>query len=202
MERDIGKFMLFVLLLLGAGQVQADYWKDTSGSIWRNNFGECWHSNYWTPDMAVVGCDGKVAEEPKAAMPAAEPAVPAAPAPMMATDARVNFGFDRADLDADATAAIDTLVRQARTKGTIKSAKVTGHADRIGTEGYNQDLSLRRASAVSDYLVQRAGLDPQAVEIRGRGESEPLVSCEGQRGAALIRCLAPNRRARIDLDVF
>ena len=63
------------------------------------------------------------------------------------------------------------------------------------------DLSLRRAGSVSDYLIQRSGVDPQAIEIGGRGEAEPLVACEGERGAAAIRCLAPNRRVDVILDL-
>ena len=145
--------------------------------------------------MAIVGCDGKVAEA------APEPVAPA-PLAMPSMDAKVNFGFDRADLDATATAAIDTLVGEAKSKGGIKSVRVTGHADRIGTEEYNLDLSLRRAGAVSDYLTQNAGIDAQSVELAGKGESQPLVGCEGVRGAALINCLAPNRRVEVVFDLF
>jgi outer membrane protein OmpA-like peptidoglycan-associated protein len=55
---------------------------------------------------------------------------------------------------------------------------------------------------VSDYLVQNAGVEAQAIEIGGKGESEPLVGCEGVRGAAAIECLAPNRRVEVIFDVF
>lgn len=200
--------MLIAVLLastLGAAQVMAadGYWTNSEGDVWRNSTDECWHSGFWAPEMAIVGCDGKVAEA-AAPAPVAEPAPAPAPAPMpMAPlEARVNFAFDRADLDQKSTSAIDTLVTNAKSKGNIKSVRLTGHADRIGTEDYNQDLSLRRASSVSDYLVENAGVAPQAIEIRGKGESEPLVACEGVRGAAAIECLAPNRRVDIEFDVF
>ena len=184
-------------LLAVSLQAQANegYWNEKGGSVWRSGAGECVHTGFWQPEMAIVGCDGKVAEEP-------EP-VAAAPAPAMESmDAKVNFGFDRADLDATATAAIDTLVGEAKSKGAVKSVRVTGHADRIGTEEYNLDLSLRRAGAVSDYLTQNAGIDAQSVELAGKGESQPLVGCEGVRGAALINCLAPNRRVEVVFDLF
>ena len=121
---------------------------------------------------------------------------------MTSADATVNFGFDKADLDADAMAAIDTLVNDAKSHGGIKAVRLTGHADRIGTEEYNLDLSLRRAGSVSDYLIQRGGVDPQAIEIGGKGEAEPLAACEGVRGAAAISCLAPNRRVDVSLDLL
>lgn len=199
MKTPIAYITFALLLVLGAGQVQAGYWYSSAGELVRSGFGECWHTGFWAPEMAVVGCDGKVAEAP---VPVAEPTPAPEPMPVGSVDAKVNFGFDRADLDADAMAAIDTLVGDAQSKGDIKAVRLTGHADRIGTEGYNMDLSLRRAGAVNDYLVQRAGVDPQAVEIGGRGESEPLVGCEGERGAAAIRCLAPNRRVEVILDLM
>ena len=188
------------LLLVVSQQAQAadGYWNEKGGSVWRSGFGECVHTGFWQPVMAIVGCDGKVAEEP---MP--EPAAAPAPAPaMMPLEGKVNFGFDRADLDSTATAALDQLVGEAKSKGGIKSVRVTGHADRIGTEEYNLDLSLRRAGAVGDYLTQNAGVDAQAVELAGKGESQPLVGCEGIRGAALINCLAPNRRVEVVFDLF
>ena len=186
-------------LLAVSLQAQANegYWNEKGGSVWRSGAGECVHTGFWQPEMAIVGCDGKVAEEPQP-----EP-VAAAPAPAVTSmDAKVNFGFDRADLDATATAAIDTLVGEAKSKGGIKSVRVTGHADRIGTEEYYLELSLRRAGAVSDYLTQNAGIDAQAVELAGKGESQPLVGCEGVRGAALVNCLAPNRRVEVVFDLF
>jgi OOP family OmpA-OmpF porin len=149
----------------------------------------------------VVGCDGYV--EPVAAEPAPEPVV-AAPVPMAMAPAAatVNFAFDRSDLDANATAAIDSLVSEAKSKGNIKAVRVTGHTDRVGAEEYNVGLSLRRAGAVNDYLVQNAGIGAEMIEMSGKGESEPLATCEGMRGAAALECLAPNRRAEIVFDLF
>ena len=188
-----------------ATSAHAGYWHDSSGNVWRNSAGECWRTGYWAPDMIIVGCDGRTAVE-AAPTPVAEPAPVPAPKPepvaTSSAEATVNFGFDRAGLDQAATSAIDQMLQRAESQGRIKSVKLTGHTDRIGTDGYNLDLSLRRASSVSDYLVDRAGVDPQIIEIAGKGESEPLVGCEGMYGAAAIRCLAPNRRVDILLDLF
>jgi OOP family OmpA-OmpF porin len=203
MKIGLLKWVVAMVAMLLALPASAGYWFNSSGEVWRSGAGECVRTGYWTPDMIIVGCDGRVAEKaapppPPVARPTPPPPPPAA---MASAEETVNFGFDRADLDAEATAAIDAMVEQARRQGSIRAARLTGHADRIGTEEYNLDLSLRRASAVSDYLVQRIGLDPQAIEISGKGESQPLVGCEGVFGAAAIRCLAPNRRVDIELDL-
>jgi outer membrane protein OmpA-like peptidoglycan-associated protein len=57
-------------------------------------------------------------------------------------------------------------------KGTARQIKVTGHADASGTPEANQALSIRRAEAVKEYLVQK-GADPNMLTIAGKGEKEP-----------------------------
>jgi outer membrane protein OmpA-like peptidoglycan-associated protein len=51
---------------------------------------------------------------------------------------------------------------------------VVGHTDRVGTEVFNEVLSMRRALAVREMLMQ-LGIAPGAIEVSGRGEREPLV---------------------------
>jgi OmpA-OmpF porin, OOP family len=52
--------------------------------------------------------------------------------------------------------------------------QVTGHTDRVGTDANNDRLSLERAEAVRDILVQR-GLKTNFIRAVGRGEREPLI---------------------------
>jgi outer membrane protein OmpA-like peptidoglycan-associated protein len=51
---------------------------------------------------------------------------------------------------------------------------VIGHTDRTGTESLNEVLSMRRALAVREMLME-LGIAPGAIEVSGRGEREPLV---------------------------
>ena len=69
---------------------------------------------------------------------------------------------------------------------------VFGHTDDVGTADYNQKLSLRRAAAVRDYLVE-AGIKPGIVTTRGYGKTSPVVP--GTTEAAR----AKNRRVEIAL---
>lgn len=74
---------------------------------------------------------------------------------------------------------------------------ITGHADRMGTPEHNRDLSLRRATAVKNYLESRDR--NLRFEVAGKGDTLPLVQCPGKMAReALIKCLAPNRRVEID----
>ena len=53
--------------------------------------------------------------------------------------------------------------------------QVTGHTDRVGTDATNDRLSLERAQAVRDILIQR-GLKTSFIRAVGRGEREPLIA--------------------------
>ncbi|MEO5881581.1 MAG: OmpA family protein [Caldimonas sp.] len=58
-------------------------------------------------------------------------------------------------------------------KGTARQIKVTGHADASGTVEANQQLSIRRAEAVKEYLVHK-GADPSMLSITGQGSKDPV----------------------------
>lgn len=52
---------------------------------------------------------------------------------------------------------------------------VEGHTDNTGSASYNQDLSTRRAQAVSGVLLE-GGVAPSRVQAIGRGESAPIAT--------------------------
>lgn len=65
---------------------------------------------------------------------------------------------------------------QARAGGEIL---VIGHTDRTGTQAGNDALSLQRAQAIRDLMLQR-GFPPERVVASGRGERQPLVPTDAQ----------------------
>lgn len=52
---------------------------------------------------------------------------------------------------------------------------IGGHTDDVGTDQYNYELSMRRAAAVRDYLVGRYGIDSKRLQVRGYGDTTPLI---------------------------
>ncbi len=79
-------------------------------------------------------------------------------------------------------AVFETLV----THSEVKLIRVEGHTDSQGSDGYNQELSERRASSVRRYLLAR-GLDPKRVIARGYGETLPLASNRTEEGREINR---------------
>jgi len=76
-----------------------------------------------------------------------------------------------------------------------------GHADRFGSEAYNQRLSEQRVAAVKTYLVGK-GIDPNRIRTEGKGETQPVTKtaeCAGASGAKLIACLQPDRRVEVEV---
>lgn len=63
---------------------------------------------------------------------------------------------------------------------------IMGHADSIGSEEYNNNLSLKRAEAVSKRLKE-SGIDSSRIIIRGYGESKPAQSNSTEKGRILNR---------------
>jgi outer membrane protein OmpA-like peptidoglycan-associated protein len=63
---------------------------------------------------------------------------------------------------------------------------VTGHTDDIGSEEFNLELSLNRATAVGDYLVSN-GISPARIKIQGFGKQTPLVKGTDENSRALNR---------------
>lgn len=194
-----------------AADVNEGYIYDTRGNVVMSNTGLCWRTNRWTPAMAIKECDPDLVKKevpppPKTrAMPPPPPAAapkPAAEKVTLAADAL--FDFDKAVLRQEGKAKLDDLL------GKVKGIKLeviiaVGHADRIGSDKYNQSLSERRAAAVKDYLVGK-GLEPNRVYTEGKGEKQPVTGDKCQKmgqdhrsNKKLVACLQPDRRVEIEV---
>jgi outer membrane protein OmpA-like peptidoglycan-associated protein len=104
--------------------------------------------------------------EPPPPQPQPQPAA-------QATSFMVFFDWDRSNLSAQAQSTIAQAANTFKQTGAARLT-ATGHADRSGPENYNMALSLRRANAVKDELV-RDGVPAGAIQVIGKGESQPLV---------------------------
>jgi OOP family OmpA-OmpF porin len=99
---------------------------------------------------------------------------PPPPTPMpAATSFMVFFDWDRSNLSAQALATIKQAADAFRAKGSARIT-ATGHTDTSGPDGYNMALSLRRANAVKDALVQN-GVPATAIAVVGVGKGGLLV---------------------------
>ena len=215
-----GAAVAFALATL-AGTTQAGvpgYVANSNNQIWTSPYGLCWKTTDWTPEKAAAPCDAvRVVQAPPppvavvapppppaAPAPAPTPLVTAPPAPppiieQISLSSDVLFEFNRAELRSSGQQKLDEIAD--RLKGAnVQLINTIGHADRIGSDDYNKQLSEKRAAAVKEYLAQK-GVDQGKVRSEGRGESQPVTGdqCKGLSGPKLISCLQPDRR--VDIEV-
>ena len=88
-------------------------------------------------------------------------------------DLEITFDYNSADISAKSLASVQALGR-ALTNPDLKGSTfiVAGHTDAAGGEGYNQDLSERRADAIKRYLMQNYGIAPADLVTVGYGKSK------------------------------
>ena len=110
------------------------------------------------------------------------------------------FPFDRYALTEAAKARLDRdVIGKLADCASVEAVVIEGHADRIGSQQYNQKLSERRADSVKSYLVGK-GADRNGIETIGMGKTVPAKFCpDSKKRSELIACLAPNRRAIVSI---
>ncbi|ACS86475.1 porin OmpA [Musicola paradisiaca] len=177
---------------------------------WVNNIGDA-STVGGRPDNGLlsVGVSYRFGQEAPAPIvaPAPAPAPTPAPAPVVQTKrftlkSDVLFNFNKATLKPEGQRSLDQLYTQLSTIDPKDgSVVVLGFTDRLGSDQYNQTLSTKRAQSVVDYLVHK-GVPANKISARGMGKANPVsgATCANVKArAALIDCLAPDRRVEIEV---
>jgi outer membrane protein OmpA-like peptidoglycan-associated protein len=96
------------------------------------------------------------------------------PVPIAVPDtATVLFAFDHAALDPVEMDKLDHLLHRIE-NAHLMHIRIEGHTDSKGSARYNQKLSIKRAKAVQNYLIQH-GIQASKISIEGLGASDPVV---------------------------
>jgi OOP family OmpA-OmpF porin len=112
----------------------------------------------------------------------------------------VLFDFDRDLMKTEGKKILDEqVVEKMKANPQVELLLITGHADRIGSQHYNQKLSMRRAQSVEEYLVSK-GIEASRLHTVGKGETQPVVECRDPPNKNLILCLQPNRRVVLEIE--
>jgi OOP family OmpA-OmpF porin len=105
--------------------------------------------------------------------------------------ADVLFDFDKAILKNEGKNKLDDLATKVKAVN-LEVVIAIGHTDSIGSDAYNQKLSVRRAESVKAYLVSK-GVEPNRIYTEGKGEKQPVASNKTKDGRQ------KNRRVEIEV---
>jgi len=97
----------------------------------------------------------------------------------------VLFGFDKSSLSTEAKSNLDKLVTVLNSYPDT-DIEIQGHTDSKGSDAYNMNLSVQRASSVTSYLNSR-GISTSRESLKGFGESEPKYDNSTADGRTLNR---------------
>ena len=138
------------------------------------------------PAPAPVQPEVAPAPKPEAAKPAPQPV---AQKVSLATD--THFDFDKSALRPEGKAKLDDLSSKIKAIN-LEVVIAIGHTCSIGSDAYNQKLSVRRAESVKTYLVSK-GTEPNRIYTEGKGEKQPAYSNKTREGRQ------KNRRVEVEV---
>lgn len=177
-----------------AAQARFDCWVETQEQNWDDNNLQCKNEFY-----ALLN-DIQSMVKPPAPAPVADD-LPApiedisSSEPVTLEEALfiVFFDWDEATLTSGANEVLDAVADEISNRGDVTNIIATGHTDSSGTAAYNERLSMRRAVAVKDALVDR-DVEPDMLQTVARGQNDLLVeTADNVREPA-------NRRVQISLE--
>lgn len=150
--------------------------------------GDCVRTGSWVKEDMTIWCGAEVKK--------AEPAPPPPPAePVFETislSAGALFDFDKSDLKPAGKESLDAVINRINSNGDVQAIRIVGHTDSVGSDEYNQKLSLRRATAVKNYLAA-GGINAGIMSVSGMGESQPVADNKTAEGRA--------RNRRVDVSI-
>ena len=180
-----------------------------TGNVVRDSGRQCVQTSFWSKANAIKECNPELFPEPKvvsapppppAPVATPAPAVVAAPVVVAAPKTKVMvfpeaalFAFGKAELTPAGREAIEKARAEFREEmSSASSIKITGHTDNVGQAEYNEQLSIRRAQAVRDYLIKIGG-EAKIMEVAGLGAAKPIADNKTSTGRA------ENRRVEVEV---
>lgn len=95
------------------------------------------------------------------------------------------FDFNKYEVKDGIKPSLNSLAKALKENKDIR-IKIDGYTDFIGSEGYNLELSVKRAKAIKNYFVSKGAIDNN-ISIEGYGEQNPNASNATEAGRAKNR---------------
>lgn len=113
----------------------------------------------------------------------------------------IHFDFNKSAITEGSAIKLDAIADAVKGSPKVTRVKIVGYTDEIGTNEYNNKLSVQRANAVKAYLDKKVNIDVSVLGLRGMGKQSPVVDCKKvKKRDKKIACMAKNRRVEIEFD--
>jgi outer membrane protein OmpA-like peptidoglycan-associated protein len=96
------------------------------------------------------------------------------------------YDFNKSNLRDESIAELDRLERLLNANPTMR-IEISSHTDNVGSAAYNEKLSLNRAQAVVDYMVNKKKMSKDRLEFKGYGFDQPIAPNDTDQGRQLNR---------------
>jgi outer membrane protein OmpA-like peptidoglycan-associated protein/outer membrane protein W len=106
---------------------------------------------------------------------------------------KMYFDYKSSKLDLNAKTILNDIADTYKDASKF-NISIAGHADNIGGDDYNYNLSVERANAVKDYLISK-GLSNATISTEGKGETQPVAPNTSEDGRA------ENRRSVLTINI-
>jgi len=103
----------------------------------------------------------------------------------------VNFDFDSYILLESSEEELNSFYQFLIDNSHLRFS-INGHTDNMGTDEYNQELSIKRAKSVYNWLINK-GIQPPRLEYKGIGKQQPLINSTDDKSRAI------NRRVEVQI---
>jgi OmpA-OmpF porin, OOP family len=96
------------------------------------------------------------------------------------------FVFDKYELKKESFFELDRLVVLMNKNSNMK-IEISSNTDNVGTLAYNDELSIKRAESVLNYLITKSGIDNSRIVMKHYGELNPVATNTTEKGRQLNR---------------
>jgi len=180
-----------------AGKANESYVGQSGGHYITDSSGNCVRTGSYNKTDMTVDCG---AAPPPVKETKAPPPPPPAPPPAMPVYETVTlsagalFDFNKDVIKPEGKQQLDDVARKIDKTAQVTNVKIIGHTDSVGPAEYNQQLSVRRATQVRDYLASK-GIASSLMTVSGMGETSPVADNSTRAGRA------QNRRVDVSIGV-
>lgn len=135
----------------------------------------------------------------------APPVVPA-PAPQPVSklaheELTIYFDFNKDKLTPEDKTKLEQIADAVNHSPKVTKVGIVGYTDEIGSDSYNNKLSVRRAKSAKAYLDTKMHIPANVLGLRGLGKQDPVADCKGAKSRKQkIACMAKDRRVEIEFE--